>query len=359
MTIEVQRLEKSFGAQKVVDDVSFDVADGEFVALLGPSGGGKSTVLRMIAGLETPDRGHVLIADRDATDDPVQARAVGFVFQHYALFKHMTVRGNIAFGLEVRGAKKAAIAAAVDELLALVQLEGLGDRYPNELSGGQRQRVALARALAPRPSILLLDEPFGALDSKVRIELRSWLRRLQRERAITSLFVTHDQDEAMELADRVVILAGGRVEQIGTPEDVYDRPATPFVASFVGTSNVLSGVVSAGKAAAGPFRMAAPREAPDGRDVRAYVRHHHIEIVPKGSELPPDTSFARARVERISRVGWVAKVELAIASGERVIAELPKQQLAGIGIVEGDDVRVLFRDAAVFVDDAGTGDYEI
>ena len=351
MTISVKHLVKSFGGQRVVDDVSFDVKKGEFVALLGPSGGGKSTVLRMIAGLEAPDEGQVLISDRDATDEPVQSRAVGFVFQHYALFRHMTVRKNIAFGLEVKGVKKREVDASVDELLGLVQLEGFGDRFPSQLSGGQRQRVALARALAPKPSLLLLDEPFGALDSKVRLELRSWLRRLQKEREITSLFVTHDQEEAMELADRVVILARGRVEQIGTPEAVYDHPRTPFVASFVGSSNILSGVVASGNAAIGPFRVPAPNSATEGVDVRAFVRHHQVEILKHGSETPAGVVVSLARVERISRIGWVAKIELTLEGGARVIAELPKDQIAELGVSEGEDVRVLFRDATVFVDD--------
>ena len=351
MTISVVDLQKSFGPQRVVDHVSFDVGAGEFVALLGPSGGGKSTVLRIIAGLEAPDSGTVVISGRDATADPVQSRAVGFVFQHYALFKHMSVRANIAFGLEVRGEPRDAVAKTVDELLSLVQLEGLGDRLPSQLSGGQRQRVALARALAPRPSLLLLDEPFGALDAKVRLELRGWLRRLQKERGITSLFVTHDQEEAMELADRVVILNKGKVEQIGTPEDVYDKPATPFVASFMGSSNVISGVVSDGRAELGPFRMPAPGESTDGADVRAYVRHHQVEIVGPGEEPPKGAIVSVARVDRISRIGWLAKVELTLEGGARVIAELPKDRIRVLGVRDGDDVRVLFREATVFVDD--------
>src|SRR5262249_50750040 len=219
MGIVVRELCKTFGATRVVDHVSFSIASGELVALLGPSGGGKSTVVRMSAGLEVPDSGEVVLNGAVATDARVQDRAVGFVFQHYALFRHMTVRENVGFGLSVRRRPRAEIDAAVRELLDLVQLGALGDRYPDELSGGQRQRLALARALAPRPSLLLLDEPFGALDAKVRAELREWIRALHHERQITSVFVTHDQDEALELADRVIVLHRGRVEQIGTPEE--------------------------------------------------------------------------------------------------------------------------------------------
>ncbi len=254
MGIVVRDLCKSFGAVKVVDHVSFEIPSGQITALLGPSGGGKSTVLRMIAGLEVPDAGEVVLNGVVSTKARVQERAVGFVFQHYALFRHMTVRQNIAFGLSVRGRPRAEIDAAVRELLELVQLGTLGDRYPDELSGGQRQRVALARALAPRPSLLLLDEPFGALDAKVRMDLREWIRRLHREREITSVFVTHDQEEAIDLADRVIVLHKGCVEQIGTPEEIYDLPATEFVASFVGASNVLQGEVKGGAPRSAPWR---------------------------------------------------------------------------------------------------------
>ncbi|MFO0612263.1 MAG: TOBE-like domain-containing protein [Polyangiaceae bacterium] len=345
MTIEVRSLEKSFGKERVVDDVSFAVKNGEFVALLGPSGGGKSTVLRIIAGLETPDRGQVLIFDKDATHQRVQDRAVGFVFQHYALFKHMTVRRNIAFGLEVRGDPKPDVDRTVDELLELVQLRGLGNRLPSQLSGGQRQRVALARALAPRPAVILLDEPFGALDAKVRVELRSWLRTLQKERGITSIFVTHDQEEAMELADRVVILNRGKVEQIGSPEDVYDHPETPFVASFMGSSNVLRS--SRGL----PFSAPEPARADgESRAVRAFVRHHQIEILPLGSE-PRGMVVVPATVQRVSRVGWVAKIELVLDDGQTAIAELPKDQAAAMSLQAGKTVRVGLKEARVFSDD--------
>ncbi len=236
MAIAVRNLSKRYGTFQAVDNVSFDVPAGQLVALLGPSGSGKSTILRMIAGLETAETGAVELTGEDATGVPIQHRGVGFVFQHYALFRHMTVRENIAFGLKVRKVKKAEIRERVDALLELVQLSGYAARYPSQLSGGQRQRVALARALAPRPKVLLLDEPFGALDAKVREELRTWLRRLHDEVHVTSLFVTHDQQEAFEVADQVVVLNRGRVEQMGPPQELYENPKTPFVTSFLARS---------------------------------------------------------------------------------------------------------------------------
>src|SRR5215469_9860054 len=239
MAIRVENLAKRFGTFQAVDRVTFSVPAGELVALLGPSGSGKSTLLRIIAGLETADSGTVELTGEDATAVPIQRRGVGFVFQHYALFRHMTVRENIAFGLKVRKRPRAEIRARVDELLDLVQLRGYATRYPSQLSGGQRQRVALARALAPRPKVLLLDEPFGALDAKVRDELRTWLRRLHEEVHVTSLFVTHDQQEAFEVADQVIVLNHGRVEQMGPPQQLYENPATPFVTEFLGSVNVL------------------------------------------------------------------------------------------------------------------------
>src|SRR5436309_3026969 len=239
--IVVAYLSKSFGAFEAVKDVTFEAEDGKITAILGPSGSGKSTVLRMIAGLERPDGGRITITGDEQTWEPVQERRVGFVFQHFALFRHMTVFDNVGFGLAIRKEKKPEIHRRVDELLDLVQLAPFADRYPDQLSGGQRQRVALARALAARPRVLLLDEPFGALDARVRQELRRWLDDLHRELGVTSLLVTHDQEEALELANEVVVMHHGRIEQIGTPEDVYDRPASPFVAGFIGAANVLDG----------------------------------------------------------------------------------------------------------------------
>ncbi len=362
MTIVVKDLEKTFGGHRVVDQVSFEIGAGELVALLGPSGGGKSTVLRMIAGLELPDAGEVYLDGDEATDKRVQDRAIGFVFQHYALFRHMTVRENIAFGLEVRRRPRAEIDAAVSELLELVQLHGLGDRYPSQLSGGQRQRVALARALAPKPSLLLLDEPFGALDAKVRLELREWIRKLHKERGITSVFVTHDQEEAMDLADRVIILHKGKVEQIGTPEEIYDRPATEFVASFVGSINVLSGEVKGGRADLGTLAVHAPPGTGDGASVRAFVRPHDVELQrgPESGGAPaapaPGVSVdgptvATAQVERLSRVGWTVKIELRLSDGQPLAVELTKERVAELGLAEGDRVLVNLREAKIFVQD--------
>jgi sulfate transport system ATP-binding protein len=348
MGIVVRGLSKSFGENRVVDDVSFTIPSGELVALLGPSGGGKSTVLRIIAGLTQPDRGEVELHGAAATHLGVQERAVGFVFQHYALFRHMTVRQNVAFGLEVKKRPRAEIEEAVSELLGLVQLSALGDRYPHELSGGQRQRVALARALAPRPSLLLLDEPFGALDAKVRVELRDWIRRLHEEREITSVFVTHDQEEAMALADRVIVLNKGKVEQIGAPWEIYDHPATEFVAGFVGVTNVLSGEVRGGRAALGPLAVGAPPGTADRARVRAFVRPHDVEITAPTSDRG---AVATARVTRLTRVGFLVKVELALADGQPLAVELTRDRAAELGLAEGDEVFVNLRDAHLFVQD--------
>ncbi|MFT3774481.1 MAG: sulfate/molybdate ABC transporter ATP-binding protein [Minicystis sp.] len=348
MGIVVRGLTKSFGPTKVVDRVSFTIPSGELVALLGPSGGGKSTVLRMIAGLEEPDEGEVELNGAVATRMRVQERAVGFVFQHYALFRHMTVRENIAFGLTVKKRPRSEIDATVSELLDLVQLHALGERYPSELSGGQRQRVALARALAPRPSLLLLDEPFGALDAKVRVELREWIRRLHEEREITSVFVTHDQEEAMALADRVIVLHKGRVEQIGKPEEIYDHPATEFVASFVGSNNVLSGEVKDGKATLGALAASAPPGVGEGERVRAFVRPHDVEISAPTSDA---TAVATARIERMTRIGFMIRIELRLADGQPLSMEVTKDRAADLGVTEGDDVFVNLREARIFVQD--------
>ena len=270
MSIEVRNLQKRFGATVVCDNLNLDIAGGELVALLGPSGSGKTTLLRIIAGLEVPDSGSVLFHGEDATNADVRERRVGFVFQHYALFGHMTIFENVAFGLRVRPRAvrpdDATIRSKVAELLHLVQLDHLADRYPHQLSGGQRQRIALARALAVEPKVLLLDEPFGALDAKVRKELRRWLRRLHDEMHVTSVFVTHDQEEAMEVADRIVVMNQGRIEQDGPPDQVYDHPATPFVLQFLGDVNLFHGRAGG---------------APGGGDEPAvsYVRPHELEVV--------------------------------------------------------------------------------
>jgi len=281
MSIRIHHLGKRFGSFTALEDVSLDIRQGELLALLGPSGSGKTTLLRAIAGLEHPDAGRILFDGEDATALSVQARRAGFVFQHYALFKHLDVRGNIAFGLEVRrGAErwpKARIDARVQELLSLVQLEGLGGRYPAQLSGGQRQRVALARALAIEPRVLLLDEPFGALDAQVRRDLRRWLRELHDRTGLTTVFVTHDQEEALELADRVAILNRGRIEQVGSPGEVYDSPVSPFVYGFVGEANRLPAQLRDGRLVVGGDSLAAPASAADGA-VELYVRPEDLAV---------------------------------------------------------------------------------
>ncbi|HEY4957167.1 MAG TPA: sulfate ABC transporter ATP-binding protein [Caldimonas sp.] len=291
MSIEVRHLQKRFGATVVCDDLSLDIPAGELVALLGPSGSGKTTLLRIIAGLEVADSGSVLFHGEDATEADVRERRVGFVFQHYALFGHMTIFKNVAFGLRVRPKavrpSEAAIRAKVAELLALVQLDRLADRYPHQLSGGQRQRIALARALAVEPKVLLLDEPFGALDAKVRKELRRWLRRLHDEMHVTSVFVTHDQEEAMEVADRIVVMNEGRIVQDGPPDEVYDHPASPFVLQFLGDVNLFRG-------AAGRAGDDAGARGFQGDARTAYVRPHELQVVAEAQPGSVPATFAQA-----------------------------------------------------------------
>jgi sulfate/thiosulfate transport system ATP-binding protein len=306
--IEVRNVSKRFGAFTALDDVSLTVADGSLTALLGPSGGGKSTLLRVIAGLEEPDAGTVLIGGEDVTRQPAQRRGVGFVFQHYAAFKHMTVRDNVAFGLAIRRRPKFEIAERVDELLALVHLGGFADRYPNQLSGGQRQRMALARALAVQPRVLLLDEPFGALDANVRRELREWLRRLHDEVHVTTIFVTHDQEEAMEVAEQIAVINDGRIEQAGTPDDLYDRPANAFVMGFVGPVANLAGHL---------------------------VRPHDLSVL----DAPEDGAL-EALVERLVRVGHEVRADLALGDGQSFSAHLTKPEADELELAEGQIVWV-------------------
>ncbi|WNZ48502.1 TOBE-like domain-containing protein [Leptolyngbya boryana CZ1] len=311
MGIEVQNVSKHYGSFHAVDQVNLSIKTGSLVALLGPSGSGKSTLLRMIAGLETPDEGRIALIGRDATYQSVQDRNIGFVFQHYALFKHLTIRENIAFALDIRKKPKAKIKERVEELLELVQLQGFGDRYPSQLSGGQRQRVALARALAVQPQVLLLDEPFGALDAKVRKELRAWLRRLHKDVNITTVFVTHDQEEAMEVADEIVVMNRGRIEQVGTATDIYDHPASAFVMSFIGPVNVV------------PARAGILPN--DGNKVldsdRVFLRPHDIDI-----ELIPSSESVSAQVDRVIHLGWEIVVEIRLESGELVTANLSRDR---------------------------------
>ncbi|HYL18653.1 MAG TPA: sulfate ABC transporter ATP-binding protein [Burkholderiales bacterium] len=352
MSIEVRNIEKRFGTFTALDNVSLDFDSGELVALLGPSGCGKTTLLRVIAGLEVPDSGNVLFHGEDASYQDVRERQVGFVFQHYALFRHMTVFENVAFGLRVKPRRERpgeqAIKRKVHELLGLVQLDWLADRFPHQLSGGQRQRIALARALAVEPKVLLLDEPFGALDAKVRKELRRWLRRLHDDLHITSIFVTHDQEEALEVADRVVLMNKGRVEQIGTPEEVYDRPASPFVYSFLGTVNVFHGRAGGGQVDLGPVSIDSPEHA-DAEDTPAvaYSRPHEIEI----ERFSPGLSGIPVQLNRVLMVGPTARLELEREDSAQIIeAELPAERARHLRLRQGETLLIRPNRMQVFVE---------
>jgi len=353
MSIEIEAVSKNFGVFAALSDVSLKVPSGELVALLGPSGSGKTSLLRIIAGLETPDRGRILFNGEEATQRHVQERKVGFVFQHYALFRHMTVFDNIAFGLTVKPKKsrpgKEAIRDKVYSLLKLIQLEQLSDRYPGQLSGGQRQRVALARALAVEPQVLLLDEPFGALDAKVRLELRRWLRRLHDEIHVTSVFVTHDQEEALEVADRIVVMNQGRIEQQGTPSEVYDRPATPFVFDFLGNVNLFQGRVNEGTAQMGGMQLDAPEHAAvSDAPAVGYVRSHDIEI----ERRPLDAGSVPAQVRYILAVGPLVRVDLALAEGGGALeVDLPREVADRLKLSVGERVYARPRKVRVFTED--------
>jgi sulfate transport system ATP-binding protein len=340
--IVVEHLTKRFGSFEAVTDVSFAAEEGQITALLGPSGSGKSTVLRVIAGLESATEGRLWLAGEEQTFKRVQERRVGFVFQHYALFRHMTVRENVAFALSVRKVPKDESRKRVDELLELVQLGAFGSRYPNQLSGGQRQRVALARALAPSPSVLLLDEPFGALDARVRQDLRRWLDELHRELGVTSLLVTHDQEEALELANHVIVMNDGRVEQVGTPDDIYNRPATPFIAGFVGAASIVRGIVIGGRLQFGEELLPGAEHLVDGTAAHAYIRPQDVRISTSRNGSPS----CEALVYRISDLGWSYKVHLRFSDGQILPAQVPKGQLDGI--TSGDNVFVDLRAAKVF-----------
>src|ERR671912_1544418 len=335
MSIEVRNLRKTFGDFTALDNVSLDVPGGELVALLGPSGSGKTTLLRIIAGLEPADQGSIHFHGEDTTTQPVRERQVGFVFQHYALFRHMSVFENVAFGLRVRPRQvrpsEAEIRETVLGLLHLVQLDVLAERRPSELSGGQRQRVALARALAVKPKVLLLDEPFGALDAKVRKELRRWLRRLHEEVHVTSVFVTHDQEEALEVSDRVVIMNEGRIEQSGTPEEVYERPATPFVYGFLGDVNLFHGRIHDGRVnIGGEGQLEAPEwaDSPDQAGI-AYVRPYDVELAPS----PIGTSSLEAVVRHVRAFGPMVRLELDLVEGGRTIeAHIPRARFEALAL---------------------------
>jgi sulfate/thiosulfate transport system ATP-binding protein len=347
VSITVKNVTKKFGNFVALDNVSLDVSDGSLLALLGPSGSGKTTLLRIIAGLEGADAGTVLDHEQDVTGRSPRDRNVGFVFQHYALFRQMTAFENIAFGLRVRREPKTRIETRVRELLHLVRLDGFERRYPSQLSGGQRQRVALARALAVEPRVLLLDEPFGALDAKVRQELRQWLRRFHEQIKVTTIFVTHDQEEAFELADRVVVMRGGRVEQQGTPQDVFDRPANPFVMDFLGNVNVFHGRMQDGKMLLAGFEMAYP-ECPQGesRAATAYVRPHELDI---DRHANGDASLL-AKVLQINPNGSVAKVRLeSQPSNLELNVEINLDRYAELALKPGELVHVAPRRFHVFL----------
>ncbi len=350
MSIRVQNLTKSFGKFTALKDVSIDIAAGELVALLGPSGSGKTTLLRIIAGLETADRGSggVWFGDQNVTDADVGARGVGFVFQHYALFRHMSVFDNVAFGLRVRRWRdrsgRTVIRQRVMELLELVQLDRFVDRFPSQLSGGQRQRVALARALAVQPKVLLLDEPFGALDAKVRRELRRWLRKLHDEIHITSVFVTHDQEEALEVADRVAVMSQGKIEQIGTPQEVYDAPANKFVYNFLGNVNLFKGRVEHGQVRIGETSVDIARH----RETTLYVRPHDIEVA---RDRATPASIA-VKVDHISPIGPIVRLHLLRQdTGEQFESELTRERYAALSPRVGESLFVDLNNARTFDED--------
>jgi sulfate transport system ATP-binding protein len=341
MSIELKSVSKQFGEVRAVKDVSFAVQEGELVALLGPSGGGKTTVLRMIAGLEMPTSGDVLIRGERVNDLSVQQRNIGFVFQNYALFKHMSVAKNIAFGLKIKKWKRKAIRERVSELLKLFGLDGLDRRYPHQLSGGQRQRVAIARSLAPKPSVLLLDEPFGAVDAKIRQELRDWLVTLHQEVNVTTIFVTHDQEEALEVANRIVIFSGGVLEQVGTPREVYEQPANEFVARFIGVMNVLEPVVKNGVAQVGELEFPAHGE-PEGGKLRIGFRPYAVQI-----SFDPAQYRYRAVLRHTFFLGVLLRVELGLPSGLLIRARMSKEEYARQGLGDGMEVSFEIRQYCV------------
>ncbi|MBL5976048.1 MULTISPECIES: sulfate/molybdate ABC transporter ATP-binding protein [Comamonas] len=372
MSIEIRNVSKQFGDFQALRDVSLDIKSGELIALLGPSGCGKTTLLRIIAGLETADVGSIHFSGEDTTDVHVRDRNVGFVFQHYALFRHMTVFENVAFGLRVKPRKErpseAVIKEKVMKLLKLVQLDWIAERYPSQLSGGQRQRIALARALAVEPKVLLLDEPFGALDAKVRKELRRWLRQLHDELHVTSIFVTHDQEEALEVADRVVVINQGKIEQEGTPQQVWDNPATPFVYGFLGDVNLFKGRASDGRVYLDEGMQLDSSDAHGAQDSQAfaYVRPHDLEVerYSPGQNLDAQgrPTGIVAQLSRAIVVGPIARLELipsettpnASHAGEDglIEAQIPAQQFKDMGLREGETLVVTPRRAKVFLDEA-------
>jgi sulfate transport system ATP-binding protein len=350
--ITVRNVTKRFGTFTALNDVSLDVPSGELVALLGPSGSGKTSLLRILSGLEAPDSGQTLLDGQDLGVQSARQRNVGLVFQHYALFRHLDCYENVAFALRVRKRPEAEVAKRVTELLRLVQLEGLGRRMPSQLSGGQRQRIALARALAAQPRVLLLDEPFGALDAQVRAELRGWLRRLHDEIHLTTVFVTHDQDEAFEVADRVVVMNHGKVEQVGSPTEVFQHPANDFVMRFLGHVNVLDAELETGRAHVGTALVALDDDAPrTGRVTgRVYVRPHEVEV-----GRAPSNNAVPATVVRVTPLGSGLKIELtvpALGQPSSVRADVDWERGSALGLRDGDEVFVSLRRARAFADAA-------
>lgn len=354
MSIEAIHISKRFGNFAALNNVDLKIPSGELVALLGPSGSGKTTLLRIIAGLDFADGGTVQFDGADITDRTARERRVGFVFQHYALFRHMTVFENIAFGLRVRPRNlrpsRQKIQDKVQEMLKLIQLESLANRFPSQLSGGQRQRVALARALAVEPSVLLLDEPFGALDAKVRLELRRWLRQLHDEIHVTSVFVTHDQEEALEVADRVVVMNNGRIEQVGSPDEVYNHPATPFVYKFLGNVNLFHGRIDEGRALINTAPGVAPGatlvDKQPGNDV-VYVRPHWLEI----GRQPNGGNPFRATIRHINSAGPLVKVEAVTEWGGPVHVELSQEKFRDLQLKKDEAVFITPKDAKVFLNE--------
>jgi sulfate transport system ATP-binding protein len=346
MSIELRNVSKKFGDVAAISGVSFIVQEGELIALLGPSGGGKTTVLRMIAGLEMPTSGDVFIRGQRVNNVSVQQRNIGFVFQNYALFKSMTVYKNIAFGLKIKKWKRADIHDRINELLKLFDLEGLEKRYPHQLSGGQRQRVAIARALAPKPSVLLLDEPFGAVDAKIRQELREWLVTMHSELNVTTVFVTHDQEEALEVANRIVIFSRGHLEQVGTPREVYDQPANEFVARFIGVMNVLEPEVRGGIARIGELEFPA-HDQPDGQRLRIGFRPYAVQI---SSDL---TAYRyHAVLRRTFFLGVLLRVELELPSGLTIRARMSKEDYANQALEDGREVSFQIRQFRVLASES-------
>ena len=352
MSIEIKNISKKFGNFQAINDISLKIETGELVALLGPSGCGKTTLLRIISGLEIQDKGSILFSGEEIKDKKIGERKVGFVFQHYALFKHMTVFENVAYGLRVQSRKirpsKSAIQEKVESLLSLVKLENLKDRYPSQLSGGQRQRIALARALAVEPKVLLLDEPFGALDAQVRKELRRWLRKLHDEMHITSVFVTHDQEEALEVSDRVVVMNQGSIEQYGTPEEVYNKPSTPFVYNFLGNVNLFHGRFENGKLFLGNKELEEKLEDMSGnRKANIYIRPHHFDITLASNR---DT-ISKGIIDHINPAGSNVRVEVTDEFKNSILIELPIERYKDLSIKRGDTVYLSPRDKAIFLSD--------